>query len=324
MEKVFVTRKLPGNAIDKLKREYDVDVWEEARPPRKSEIIERIKDVVGLLCLLTDKIDKEVLDAAPKLRAISSYSVGLDHIDLKETSRRGIIVSYTPGVLTEAVADHAWALMLAVARRVVEADRDVREGGWKVGWHPTYMLGSDVYGKSIGIVGMGRIGTAIARRARGFDMNILYYSRRRKPQIEIELGAKFLSLEELLKSSDYVILSVSLNKETYRMIGERELRMMKPTAYLINISRGAVVDTRALVKALSEGWIAGAGLDVFEEEPLPRNHPLMRLSNVVLTPHIASATREVRERMAEIAVENLVRSLKGLNPLYPVELRQAD
>lgn len=319
MEKVFVTRKLPGNALDKLRREYDVDVWEMERPPKKSEIIERISDAVGLLCLLTDKIDKEVLDAAPKLRAISSYSVGLDHIDLEEAFRRGIVVSYTPGVLTEAVADLAWALILSVARRIVEADRDVREGGWRVGWHPTYMLGSDVYGKSIGIVGMGRIGTAIAKRAKGFSMDILYYSRKRKPQIEAELGAKFLSLERLLRKSDYIVLSVSLNEETYKMIGERELRMMKPTAYLINISRGAVVDTEALIKALTEGWIAGAGLDVYEEEPLPRNHPLTKLNNVVLTPHIGSATHEVRKKMAEIAVENLLRSLKGLEPLYPAK-----
>ncbi len=317
MARVFVTRKLPGDALDRLRAEFDVDVWGLDRPPSKAEIIERIGDVEGLLCLLTERIDREVMDAAPRLRAISSYSAGLDHIDLEEATRRGIIVSYTPGVLTEAVADLAWALLLSVARRIVEADREVRGGGWRVGWHPTYMLGSNVYGRTIGIVGMGRIGTAVARRARGFNMRILYYSRSRKPEVERELGAVFVGLDELLKEADYVVLSVSLNRETYRMIGERELRLMKPSAYLINISRGAVVDTEALVKALKEGWIAGAGLDVYEEEPLPKDHPLTRLRNVVLTPHIGSATREVRERMAEIAVENLVRSLRGEMPLYP-------
>ena len=317
--KIYVTRKLPSERAMKLLFEYcDVDLNEESRPPTKEELIEHVKDKDGLLCLLTDKIDKDVLDAAPKLKVISTYSVGYDHIDVEEATKRGIYVTYTPGVLTDAVADHTWALLLAVARRLVEADQCVRQGCWKIAWAPDFMLGTDVYGKTLGIIGLGRIGTAVARRAKGFNMRILYYDKERKLDVEKELGVEFRSLDEVLKESDFVVISVVLTKETYHMIGERELRLMKPTAYLINIARGAIVDTNALVKALEEGWIAGAALDVFEEEPLPKDHPLTKFKNVILTPHIASATTETRARMADLAVDNLLSVLKGEMPKHLV------
>ena len=313
--KIYVTRKLPSERAMKLLFEYcDVDLNEESRPPTKEELIEHVKDKDGLLCLLTDKIDKDVLDAAPKLKVISTYSVGYDHIDVEEATKRGIYVTYTPGVLTDAVADHTWALLLAVARRLVEADQCVRQGCWKIAWAPDFMLGTDVYGKTLGIIGLGRIGTAVARRAKGFNMRILYYDKERKLDVEKELGVEFRSLDEVLKESDFVVISVVLTKETYHMIGERELRLMKPTAYLINIARGAIVDTNALVKALEEGWIAGAALDVFEEEPLPKDHPLTKFKNVILTPHIAAFTKEAIERMDLMVAEDVVRACKGLKP----------
>jgi len=317
--KIYVTRKLPSEKAMKLLFEYcDVDLNEEPRPPTREELIEHVKDKDGLLCLLTDKIDKEVLDAGSKLRVISTYSVGYDHIDVEEATKRGIYVTYTPGVLTDAVADHAWALLLAIARRVVEADNCVRQGCWKIAWAPDFMLGTDVYGKTLGIIGLGRIGTAVARRAKGFNMRVLYYDKVKKVDKEKELGVEYRPLDEVLKESDFVVISVVLTKETYHMIGERELKLMKPSAYLINIARGAIVDTNALVKALKEGWIAGAALDVFEEEPLPKDHPLTKLKNVILTPHIASATTETRARMADLAVENLLSVLKGEEPKHLV------
>ncbi len=316
--KVYVTRRLPFPAFELLKKYCDVDLHDSDEPPSREELKEHARGKDALLCLLTDKIDREIMDLAPNLKVISTYSVGYDHIDIEEATRRGIYVTHTPGVLTEAVADLAWALLLAVARRVVEADRCVREGGWTIAWYPTFMLGSAVYGKTLGIIGLGRIGTAVARRAKGFNMRVIYYSRTRKPWLEEELGLEFKSLEEVLRESDFVVLTVALTEETYHMIGERELRLMRPTAYLINVSRGAVVDTQALVRALREGWIAGAALDVFEEEPLPRGHPLTELDNVVLTPHIGSATHETRAKMAELAVKGLLSVLAGKEPEHLV------
>jgi glyoxylate reductase len=267
--KVFVTRKIPPPGIELLKEFCEVDVFPYERPPFKDEIIERLKDKDAILCLLTDKIDKEVLESSKNLKVISSFSVGVDHIDVDEATRRGIYVTYTPGVLTEATADFTWALLLAIARRLVEADKFIRSKSWKIQWSPTMLLGSDVYGKTIGIIGLGRIGLAVARRAKGFNMKILYFDVNRIPlDLEKELNAEFCSLERLLKESDFITLHVPLNKSTYHMIGENELRLMKPTALLINTSRGAVIDEKALIKALKEKWIAGAALDVFEKEPL--------------------------------------------------------
>ncbi|MCD6508898.1 MAG: D-glycerate dehydrogenase [Thermoprotei archaeon] len=313
--KVYVTRILPSEKAMNMLREYcDVDLNEKPEPPSREELIEHVKGKDGLLCLLTDKIDKEVMDVAPNLKVISTYSVGFDHIDIEEATKRGIYVTHTPGVLTEAVADLTWGLILAVARRVVESDKLIRQGSWKGAWSPTFMLGREVYGKTLGIIGMGRIGTAVARRAKGFNMRIIYFDKARRENVEKELGAEYKPMEEVLKEADIISLHVPLTKETHHLIGERELKMMKKTAILINTARGAVVDTDALVRALKEGWIAGAGLDVFEQEPLPEGHPLTKLDNVVLTPHIGSAAVETRARMAEMAVENLIAVLKGEEP----------
>jgi glyoxylate reductase len=254
------------------------------------------------------------MDSAPRLRIISQYAVGYDNIDVKAATERGIYVTNTPGVLTETVADFTMALMMAIARRVVEADKYIRQGKWKVGWHPLYFLGTDLYGATLGIVGLGRIGSAVARRAKGFDMKILYYDVVRRENLEKELGAKFVDLDTLLKESDFVTLHVPLTPKTKDLIGERELKLMKPTAYLINTSRGKVVDEKALIKALKEGWIAGAALDVFYQEPTPPDNPLLELDNVVVAPHIASASLETRSRMAEIVAENLIAFKEGKKP----------
>lgn len=313
--KVFITREIPKPALDILKAKVaNIKVWPEEVPPPKEVIIEEVKDIDGLLCLLTDPIDAEVIKAGRRLKVISQVAVGYDNIDVKAATQRGIYVTNTPGVLTETTADFTWALLMAIARRVVEADKYVRQGNWKIPWGLMMMLGSDVNGKTIGIVGLGRIGSAIAHRARGFNMRVLYYSRTRKPDVEKELDAEYADFETLLRNSDFVTLHVPFTDETYHMIGEREFGMMKKTAYLINTSRGPVVDETALYKALKEKWIAGAALDVFEKEPIDPDNPLLKLDNVVVAPHIASASVETRTKMAVIAAENLVSALEDKIP----------
>ncbi|RLG50608.1 MAG: D-glycerate dehydrogenase [Thermoproteota archaeon] len=312
--KLYMTRLIPERGLKKIRERFEVEIWPEEAPPPKEVIVEKVRGKDALVSLLTDKIDAEVMDASPNLRIIAQYAVGFDNIDLKAATERGIYVTNTPGVLTETVADFAFALMLAAARRVVEADRYVREGKWKVGWHPTMMLGYDVYERTLGIVGLGRIGSAVARRAKGFNMKVIYYDVRRRPELERELGVEYRPLEELLKDSDFVSLHVPLTPETRHMIGERELRMMKKTAVLVNTARGPVVDEKALYRALKEGWIAAAALDVFEKEPTPVDNPLLELSNVVVAPHIASASFETRSRMAEMVAENLIAFLEGRTP----------
>ena len=314
--KVYVTRIIPEAGLKVLEEAgLEIDLHESKEwPPSREELIEHVKDKDGLLCLLTDKIDAEVMDAAPNLKVISTYSVGFDHIDVEEATKRGIYVTHTPGVLTDAVAEFTVALLLAVTRKVLDADRIIREGKWDKPWNPFFLTGPELKGKTLGIVGLGRIGYAVAKKVQGFEMKILYYDIRRNEKAEKELGVQFVDLETLLKESDFVSLHVPLTKDTYHLIGEKELKLMKPTAYLINTARGAVVDTEALVEALKEGWIAGAALDVFEQEPLPPGHPLTKLDNVVLAPHIASATIEARQRMAELAAKNLVAVLKGEMP----------
>jgi glyoxylate reductase len=277
-------------------------------------LLEKVRGKDGILCLLTDTIDREVMEAAgPKLKVIANYAVGYNNIDVEEATRRGIMVTNTPGVLTETTADLAWALMMSVARRIVEADRFVRAGKFR-GWEPMLLLGTDVYGATLGIVGFGRIGQAMARRALGFDMTVLYYDlQRASEEIEQKYRVRFTPLPELLQTSDFVSLHVPLTKDTYHLIGERELRMMKREAYLINTARGPVVDEKALVRALREGWIRGAALDVFEREPEVELE-LLELENVVLAPHIGSASYATRTRMAEIAAQNLVKALQGEIP----------
>ena len=316
MPKVFITRAIPENGIELLKEHFEVEVWEDEHEIPREVLLEKAREVDALVTMLSERIDKEIFDAAPKLRIVANYAVGYDNIDVEEATRRGIYVTNTPDVLTDATADFAWTLLLATARRLIEADNFTRSGEWKrkgVAWHPRWFLGYDVYGKTIGIVGFGRIGQAVAKRARGFGMKILYNSRTRKAEVEKELGAEFKPLDELLKESDFVVLAVPLTKETYHMINEERLKLMKSTAILVNVARGKVVDTKALVKALKEGWIAGAGLDVYEEEPY-YNEELFKLKNVVLAPHIGSATFGAREGMAELVARNLIAFKNGQLP----------
>ena len=307
---VFVTRKLPESALDKLRTVADVEIWPDQLPPSKNEIIERIKHKDGLLCLLTDTIDAEVMDAAPNLKVIANYAVGYDNIDVKAAAQRGIKVGNTPGVLTETTADLAFSLLLSTARRIVEADKYTREGKWK-SWEPMLFLGQDIHHATIGIVGLGRIGAEVARRAAGFSMRILYFDFLRKPETEETLGAEFVELDTLLKESDFISLHVPLTPQTKHMIGKRELELMKPTAILINTARGSVVDQKALYLALKNRTITAAGLDVFEEEPIAPDDPLLQLDNVIVVPHIASASVATRTKMAFMAVENVIAGLKG-------------
>jgi len=311
--KVFVTRIIPDEGLKLILENCDAEVWQEETPPPKEIIIEKIKDCEGILTLLTDKIDAEIMDRAPKLRIISNYAVGYDNIDVKSATQRGIMVTNTPGVLTETTADLAFALILATARRIVEADKFTRSGKWK-SWGPMLFLGRDVYGATLGIIGLGRIGQAVARRAKGFNMKVIYYSRKRKEDVERELGVEYRELHSLLSEADIVSIHTPLTEETYHLIGEKELSLMKPTAILINTARGAVVDQKALYKALKERRIFGAGLDVYEKEPIDADDPLMELDNVVLLPHIGSASVETRGRMARMAAENLLAGLRGEKP----------
>jgi glyoxylate reductase len=311
---VFVTRALPGgDALPRLEAAADVEVWPEESPPPHDEIVRRAADADALLTMLSDRIDAAVLDAGKRLRVVANMAVGYDNIDIPAATERGILVTNTPGVLTETTADLAFALLLAAARRVAEGDRLTRTGGWKA-WHPSFLLGRDVHGATLGIVGLGQIGQAVARRARGFDMRLLYHSRTRRREAESDLGLEFVELEQLLKESDFVSLHVFLSPQTRHLIGERELALMKPTAVLVNTTRGPVVDQRALYRALKERRIAAAGLDVAEEEPIPLDDPLLTLDNVTITPHVGSASVATRGKMAAMAVENVLATLRGEQP----------
>jgi len=312
--KIYVTRKLPERGLQIIRKHFDMEVWPEYAPPPKKTIIEKAKNVDALATLLSDKIDAEVFNAAPRLKIVSQLAVGFDNIDIPEATKRGIYVTNTPEVLTDTTADFAWALLMALARRVIEADKYVRTGQWKVGWHPDMMTGRDIYNATIGVVGAGRIGYAVAKRATGFSMKILFYDVVPRPEIEKDFGAKKVDLDTLLKESDFVSIHVPLMKETQHLINEQKLKLMKKTAYLINNSRGPVVDEKALYKALKEGWIAGAGLDVFEQEPTPADNPLLKLDNVAVAPHISSASIETRSKMGEMVAENLVAFFEGKKP----------
>lgn len=305
---IFVTRTLPKPGLDKLSEHFDITLNPNDRVLEASEIIEQIHNKDALLCLLTDTIDKAIIDAGNKLKVISNYAVGFNNIDIKEATRRKIPVCITPGILTEATADLTWGLILATARRIVESDNYTRKGLFK-GWSPSLFLGADVYGKTLGIIGMGRIGEAVAKRATGFDMKIIYHSRSSKNLP----GARAVSLDELLKTADIITLHTPLVPETHHLIGKDQFKLMKKTSYLINTTRGAVVDELALIEALKNHTIAGAGLDVYEHEP-KLSPGLSALDTVVLLPHIGSATIETRTKMALLAADNAIAILQGQKP----------
>ncbi|PKL02282.1 MAG: D-glycerate dehydrogenase [Synergistetes bacterium HGW-Synergistetes-2] len=313
LPKVYVSRRIQDAGMRLLDGRVEYEVWEEIGPVDRRILLEKSPDADGLLVTLSDRIDDELLSLCPNLKVVSNYAVGYDNIDVDAATRRGVLVTNTPDVLTNATADIAFTLLLASARRMVEANEFLRLGDW-VTWHPNLLLGADVSEAVLGIVGMGKIGQAVARRAKGFDMEILYVNRSPKPEIESMLGAKRVSLEELLAKSDFISLHCPLSGETRGLIGEKELRSMKKTAFIINTSRGPVVDQKALFKACSEGWIGGAGLDVFDKEPVPLDEPLLSLKNVTTLPHLGSATIKAREGMARKAAENLLSALEGRRP----------
>jgi len=314
---IFLTRPIPDAGLDLLRdaaAEVGVAEPDPDAVPDRSTVLEGVRSAPVLLSLLTETVDRAVLEANPTLRGVANYAVGYDNVDVEAATELGIPVSNTPGVLTETTADLTWALLLASVRRIVEADRFTREGRFRV-WNPLLFLGGDVSPggsgrrKVLGIVGFGRIGAAVARRAEGFRIEVLAHDPRNRDRVE-EAGHTWVELDELLERSDFVCLHPPLTDETHHLIGEAELRRMKPTAHLVNVSRGPVVDEVALVRALREGWIGGAGLDVYEEEP-ELAPGLAELDNVVLVPHIGSASRDTRDRMARIAAENALHHLRG-------------
>ena len=313
-KKVFITGRIPSLAYEILSKEFDVTMHDDLRLLSKEEIIAGLKGKDALLCLLSDAIDKDIIEANPQLKVIANYGAGYNNIDIAAAGEANIPVTNTPDVSTDATADLTFGLILAIARRIVEGDKETRAGRFK-GWAPLYHLGVDVTGKTLGIIGMGNIGKAIARRAKGFDMKIVYTSRTRlSEQQEKELGFTYMSLEGVLKTADFVSLSLSYSPATHHMIGERELETMKPSAYLINTARGPLDDQKALMKALENKSIAGAALDVYEFEP-QITAGLEKLDQVILTPHIGNATVETRDAMAEIAAGNIAAVLRGEAPL---------
>jgi lactate dehydrogenase-like 2-hydroxyacid dehydrogenase len=310
--RVLVTRIIPDAGLDLVRAACEVDLWQEELPPPRDELLRGVRGVDGLLSLLTDRVDDELLDAAgPQLKVVSNFAVGFDNIDVPALTRRRIPAGNTPGVLTETTADLAFALMMAAARRIPESIDYVREGRWRT-WGPMLLMGVDIHGATLGIVGFGRIGREMARRGRGFGMTVLYHDvHPATAEEEAELGARRVEMDELLRESDFISLHVNLTEETNHLIDADALRAMKPTAVLVNTSRGPVVDPAALETALRDGEIFAAGLDVTEPEPLPADHPLVALPNCIIVPHIASASRITRDRMAEMAAANLLAGLRG-------------
>ncbi len=311
--KILVTLRLPEEVLARLTQEHQVEAYDQDPPLERPRLLQTVGDKEGLLCTITDRIDQELLDHAPALKVITNYGVGFEHIDVEAVNRRGIPVTNTPGVLTDSTADLTLALILATARRVVEGDRRIREGKFQY-WAPLLFLGADVSGKTLGIIGLGRIGQAVAQRAAGFGMKLIYYSRTRlQPAREHELRVSFAPLDTLLQEAEFVSLHVPLTPQTRHLIGRREFQLMNPSAYLINTARGPVVDEAALLEALQQGQIRGAGLDVYEREP-ELTPGLADLENVVLLPHVGSATIETRTRMAQMAADNLLAGLRGDQP----------
>jgi glyoxylate reductase len=314
LPRVYVTRHLPQPALDFLAQHTHLEWWPDELPPSRDTLLERVGAIDGLLALLTDRIDGALLDAAPRLRVVSNYAVGYDNVDLQAATARGVLVTNTPDVLTETTADFAFALMFAAARRVVDGAAYVKEGHWKT-WGPEILLGHDLYGATLGIIGVGRIGSAVAKRAHGFGMRLLYSDRRRKPALESAYGLEHVAMDQLFDQSDIISLHCPLTDATRHLINRTVLERLKPTATLVNTARGAVIDTDALVDVLRHKPVVAA-LDVTDPEPLPADHPLLTLPNVLVTPHIASATVQTRTRMAMLAAENLVAGLQGQRPPF--------
>lgn len=316
--RVYITRNLPNEIIRNIEEHCTVRIWNQVDIPVPREILEKeIEQTDGLFCLLTDTIDAALLERAPRLKVISNMAVGYNNIDIQAAKAKGIIVTNTPGVLTETTADLTFALLMATARRVIEASDYLRKGNWET-WSPMLLTGQDVYGATLGIIGMGRIGASLAKRAKGFDMNILYYNRSRKPDLEKEFDLTYVDLDQLLKKSDYVCVMTPYTSETKNLLGAKEFSLMKKTAILINTARGGIVNESDLYHALKEGTIWAAGLDVFEQEPVSLDHPLLTLPNVVTLPHIGSASIQTRLKMAQLAAENLLLALNNQAPKYIV------
>ena len=305
--KVYITRKIPEPGPSILKKYFQTNMNSGVDVLGREKLFENVRGVNALICMLGDKIDSEVMDAAgPNLKVISCYSVGHDHVDIYEATKRKIAVTNTPNVLANTTADLTFSLILTAARNIVNADRYVRYGNWKFGWTPDLFLGYDVYESTLGIIGLGEIGTLLAKRARGFDMEVIYYSKTRKHKIESELDITYVSLEELLQRSDFVSIHVSLNKDSFHMIDESKFKLMKKTAFIINTSRGKVINEQHLISALKDKVIAGAALDVYEIEPISKSNPLTQMSQTILLPHTGSATFRTRSKMAEVAASNIV------------------
>lgn len=301
---VYVTKKLPDDHLARLS-EYDMAFWEGPGPVGRDLLLEQVTEARGLLCMLTDRIDIELLETASRLEVVSQMAVGLDNVDVAACRRRGILVGHTPDVLTETVADSAFALLASIVRRLPEGEREVRAGRWGP-WEPFHLVGGDLHGTTLGIVGMGRIGKAVARRAAGFEMEVMYTSPH-----EEDIGARRVPLEELLERSDHVVLCVRLDETTHGLMSTEQFATMKETAYLVNVARGPVVDTDALVEVLRAGRIAGVALDVTDPEPLPGDHPLLEFDNCLVVPHIASASIRTRRAMSALAIDNLLAGLRG-------------
>jgi glyoxylate reductase len=317
--RVFVSRRIPEDGLRPILADCDATIWPGDLPPSRDELLRQVERCDGLLTLLTDRVDAELLDrAGPQLKVVSNYAVGFDNIVVPEATARGVAVGNTPGVLTDTTADLAFALLMAAGRRVAEGDRYVRQGRWKT-WGPLLLLGTDISGATLGIVGFGRIGQAVARRAAGFGMTVLYHDvAPLADALTKPLGATFVPLDDLFARSDFVSLHTNLTAETRHLVNEARLRTMKPTAVLVNTSRGPVVDEKALHRALSEGWIMAAGLDVTDPEPMAADDPLLSLDNCLVVPHIASASRATRGRMAQIAAANLLAGVRGERLPAPV------
>lgn len=312
--KIYITRKLPDEIVDVLSSECTVTMWEKEDEPVPYEVLEReVQDSDGLLCLLTERIDERLLKQSPRLKVVSNMAVGYNNIDVDAAKEQGILVTNTPRVLTETTADLTFGLLIATARRFEESIDYVKKGQWET-WSPMLLTGQDIYASTLGIIGMGQIGEAIARRAKGFDMNVLYYNRTRKLEVEKEMVVTYCEWKELLQQSDFIVVMTPYTEQTHHLISYEELSLMKPTAVLINTSRGGIVDEEALYEALVEKRIWAAGLDVFEQEPVSPDHPLLQLPNVIALPHIGSASIATRMKMAKLAAYNLIEGLKGNTP----------